>query len=51
MDARHPDPVRAVRAAIHTGGHTVLVSGVTLAVCFAGLCLLVRILFVLPKKY
>ena len=40
MDAPRVDPRRAVRAAMASGGHTVLVSGVTLAVCFAGLILL-----------
>ena len=40
LDAKSANPHRAVLAAMHTGGHTVLVSGVTLAVCFAGLILL-----------
>jgi uncharacterized membrane protein YdfJ with MMPL/SSD domain len=40
LDAQRIDQHAAVVAALRTGGHTVLVSGLTLAVCFAGLVLL-----------
>jgi uncharacterized membrane protein YdfJ with MMPL/SSD domain len=40
LDAHRIDQHAAVVAALRTGGHTVLVSGLTLAVCFAGLVLL-----------